>query len=505
MAQDLPNARGPDAVTHQLPTGELPAGWPLLGGQYEITRLIAAGGFGITYLARDTLGRDVAVKECFPLGLAQRAAATHTVSATSAGMSEHFETARAQFLREARMLAALRHPNVVHVQTLFEENGTAYMAMDFIHGRDLQEEIVAGTIPPPRVLDLARDLLGALEYVHAQSILHRDIKPQNIRIDRFGVPMLIDFGAARAETQARSRMAGTFRVVTDGYSPHEFYVSGAAQGPHSDLYALAATLHHVITGAAPVAADERASRLCRRNCRTEDEREDIGNLTGVHNQYVRAGGQIQHYHDRYQATRDCTDSFNAADDDHPDYDGHEDSGGDTWYAKVLLCQSCNIPGLEHVAAGDCRYQQRDAEQYAEKTAQAAQFWINPPQTLVNDPHRTAMRVVRIFGIAIEHRQCDFGELDGHPEKADDPHPEHRAWSTQCYSNCDTTDITQTDRGRQRRGQGLEVIDRAGIVRVVIRTAQDLGAVCQCAILRESADDCQDYARRQKYIEHIGVP
>ncbi|CAN0460812.1 unnamed protein product, partial [Hapterophycus canaliculatus] len=75
------------------------------------------------------------------------------------------------------------------------------------------------------------------------------------------MPMLIDFGAARAETQARSRMAGTFRVVTDGYSPHEFYVSGAKQGPHSDLYALAATLHHVITGAAPVAADERASAM----------------------------------------------------------------------------------------------------------------------------------------------------------------------------------------------------------------------------------------------------
>ena len=263
MAKDPPTPRGPDAVTHQLPAGELPAGWTLLEGQYEIVRLIAAGGFGITYLARDTLGRDVAVKECFPLGLAQRQAATHTVSATSAGTSEHFETARGQFLREARMLAALRHPNVVHVQTLFEENGTAYMAMDFIHGRDLQEEIVASEngIAPARVLELARDLLGALDYVHSQSILHRDIKPQNIRIDRFGVPMLIDFGAARAETQARSRMAGTFRVVTDGYSPHEFYVAGAVQGPHSDLYALAATLHHVITGAAPAAADERASAM----------------------------------------------------------------------------------------------------------------------------------------------------------------------------------------------------------------------------------------------------
>ena len=263
MPNDTPNPRGPDAVTRQLPAGELPPGWQLLEGQYEIKHVIAAGGFGITYLAKDMLGRDVAVKECFPLGLAQRASQTHTVSATSAGTSEHFETARGQFLREARTLAGLRHPNVVHVQTLFEENGTAYMAMDFIHGRDLQEEIVTAreALSPHRVMELTRDLLGALKYIHAQSVLHRDIKPQNIRIDRFGMPMLIDFGAARAETQARSRMAGTFRVVTDGYSPHEFYVSGADQGAWSDLYALAATLYHVITGAAPVAADERASAI----------------------------------------------------------------------------------------------------------------------------------------------------------------------------------------------------------------------------------------------------
>lgn len=214
MTDDKPPSSPPSGPTTrdltQTPAGELPAGWSLLGGQYTIQRLIASGGFGITYLAKDTLGRDVAVKECFPLGLAQRDNNTRAVSATSAGTSEHFETARAQFLREARMLAQLQHPNVVHVQTLFEENGTAYMAMDFIHGRDLHEEIIAteGSLPPPRVLELARDLLGALEYIHGQGVLHRDIKPQNIRIDRFGVPMLIDFGAARAETQARSRMAG---------------------------------------------------------------------------------------------------------------------------------------------------------------------------------------------------------------------------------------------------------------------------------------------------------
>ncbi len=251
------------------PAGELPPGATLSSGMYRVTGRIAAGGFGITYEARDNLDRKVAIKECFPAGLALRAG-DFTVSAASASTAEPFETARNLFLREARTLAALRHPNIVHVQTLFEENGTAYMAMDFIDGRDLQDVIdhAPETLTPAYIMELTRSLLGALDYLHRDApdrgkerLLHRDIKPANIRIDPLGTPVIIDFGAARQETKNRSRLAGTFRVVSDGYSPNEFYVAGTEQGPASDLYSLAASLYHCITGAAPAPADERAQKV----------------------------------------------------------------------------------------------------------------------------------------------------------------------------------------------------------------------------------------------------
>ena len=251
------------------PAGELPVGAELNSGMYRVTARIAAGGFGITYEARDNLDRKVAIKECFPAGLALRAG-DFTVSAASASTTEPFETARNLFLREARTLAALRHPNIVHVQTLFEENGTAYMAMDYIEGRDLQDVIdhAPETLTPAYVMELTRTLLGALDYLHRdlpergkERLLHRDIKPANIRIDPLGTPVVIDFGAARQETKNRSRVAGTFRVVSDGYSPNEFYVAGTEQGPASDLYSLAASLYHCITGAAPAPADERAQKV----------------------------------------------------------------------------------------------------------------------------------------------------------------------------------------------------------------------------------------------------
>ncbi len=254
-----------DQVTKALPDGppgELPVGAELNGGQYKIVRNIAAGGFGITYLAKDNLNRDVALKECFPLGLVARTT-SRSVSAASESTAASFTTARNLFLREAQLLAQLSHPNVVHVQTLFEENGTAYMAMDFIHGQDLQSVISdePEMLTAAFVLELSRRMLDALEYLHDGGLLHRDIKPSNIRIDRFRRPILIDFGAARQQTRTETRKMGTFRVVSDGYSPSEFYTTGAEQSAASDLYALAATLYHAITGEAPPAADVRNHKL----------------------------------------------------------------------------------------------------------------------------------------------------------------------------------------------------------------------------------------------------
>lgn len=254
-----------DEATRVLPSnlpGELPVGADLNRGQYRIVRKIDAGGFGITYLARDNLGRDVALKECFPLGLAIRST-DYTVGAASEAVLPSFTTARRLFLREARLLAQLRHPNVVHVQTLFEENGTAYMAMDFIHGSDLAGIIKnePGWLTPEAVVQMTGKLLDALAYVHDNGMLHRDIKPANIRIDRSDRPILIDFGAARQQTSSQTQKMGTFTVVSDGYSPHEFYMESVEQGPASDLYSLAATIYRSITGEVPPPSNLRSHTM----------------------------------------------------------------------------------------------------------------------------------------------------------------------------------------------------------------------------------------------------
>ena len=113
--------------------------------------------------------------------------------------------------------------------------------------------------------------------------------------------------------------------------------------------------------------------------------------------------------------------------------------------------------------------------------------------LADDPHRAAVRVVRIVGVAVEHRQRHFGQLDRHAEEADDPHPEHGARPAKRDGQRDAADVAEADRRRQRRRQGLEVIDRAGIVRVVVLAADHVIAVGQRAVLAEAAPDREQYA------------
>ncbi|MEM6887949.1 MAG: serine/threonine-protein kinase [Pseudomonadota bacterium] len=239
----------------------LAPGSKLLSGQYEILQYLSSGGFGITYLARDSLNRTVVIKECFPEAFCSRV--NKTVRARTKNYVEDFKSVVRLFIREAHALSRLDHEHVVGVHQVFEDNETAYMALDLVEGKDLLEIIETDrkAMSPAQVRRLTLKLLDAVAHVHSQDLLHRDISPDNILVDTHGEPVLIDFGAAREEASRKSRVLSAVLVVKDGYSPQEFYVAGSQQYPASDLYALAATLAHLISGEAPPNSQARLAAL----------------------------------------------------------------------------------------------------------------------------------------------------------------------------------------------------------------------------------------------------
>ena len=246
-------------------TDELKPGTRLLGGQFVIDSFLNAGGFGITYLARDSLDRRVVIKECFPSSFCRRSGTM--VAPRTRQREDDFRSVVKLFVQEAMTLSRLDHENIVKVHQVFEDNDTAYMAMDYVNGPDLLET-VEGTAPalaPEQIRTILGQMLEAIGHVHQQGVLHRDISPDNILLDRHtGRPVLIDFGASRKDVTRKSRALSGLRVVKDGYSPQEFYIGGSLQGPNSDLYALAATFCHLVTGVTPKTSQERLSAIASR-------------------------------------------------------------------------------------------------------------------------------------------------------------------------------------------------------------------------------------------------
>ncbi len=244
----------------------MPDGTSLLGNQFTILRRLSAGGFGITYLAKDnTLGRTIVIKECFPDDFCLRDGMD--VIARNAMQGKQFRSIVDMFMREARSLAKLRHSNIVGVHRAFEENKTAYMALDLIDGHDLLDimEASSALLTPKRVSDILVRLLEAVQTIHDNDLLHRDISPDNIIIEKNGTPVLIDFGAARGDASKRTRAISAMLVVKDGYSPQEFYLAGSIQTPSSDLYALASTFYHVLSGEAPPNSQIRMAEVAGQN------------------------------------------------------------------------------------------------------------------------------------------------------------------------------------------------------------------------------------------------
>lgn len=231
--------------------------------EYVIQSVLGIGGFGITYLARDTrLGSLVALKEYFPHAYAQRDS-TNTIRPNSGGDTgdaENYRWGLQEFLKEARALAQFKHTNIVRVLRFLEANGTAYMAMEYEEGESLSGFLArhGGFLSEPLLLNVFLPVLNGLQAVHDAGLLHLDIKPDNIYLRRSGVPMLIDFGSTRQRSTAnRSQKV----ALTPGYAALEQYPGHGDLGPGADVYSMGATLYRCITGQEPVDARERENGL----------------------------------------------------------------------------------------------------------------------------------------------------------------------------------------------------------------------------------------------------
>lgn len=226
----------------------LPLGSMLL--EYRLESVLGSGGFGMTYLGYDThLEIKVALKEYLPVELAVRAL-DGCIVPVSTGTEYNYKWGLDRFLQEARLLAKFSHPNIVTVSRYFEANGTAYMVMNYESGVSLSQMLKR--IPEPDeelLMRILLPLLDGLHAVHQAGFLHRDIKPSNIFIRDTGVPVLLDFGAARLAVGGTTRTMTS--ILTPGYAPLEQYSTDGNQGPWTDIYSMAAVIFRAVIGDNP--------------------------------------------------------------------------------------------------------------------------------------------------------------------------------------------------------------------------------------------------------------
>ncbi|MEJ5029161.1 serine/threonine protein kinase [Comamonas sp. MYb69] len=246
-----------------LPTAgtamSLPVGTRM--GEFELLGVVGEGGFSIVYLAYDhSLQRTVAIKEYLPGAIAFRDGAG-TVRPRFEKYDATFGTGLQSFLNEARILAQFEHPALIRIHRFWEQNGTAYMVMQYCKGRTLrkvlQDEPERRSQEPWIKQQVIAPVLDALRLLHAQNYYHRDLSPDNIMVLDTGAPMLLDFGAAR---QVIGDMTQALTVILKpGFAPIEQYADDESmrQGPWTDIYGVGAVLYFVVTGKAPVASVAR--------------------------------------------------------------------------------------------------------------------------------------------------------------------------------------------------------------------------------------------------------
>jgi len=233
-------------------------------GDYRIVRKVAAGGFGVVYLAQDAQGQQVAIKEYLPSSLVARAAGELLPQVPPEKLSL-YRLGLKSFFEEGRSLAQISHPSVVSVMNFFRENETVYMVMNYLEGASLQDFIItardlkqAKVFRESTIRSLFDEILRGLRIVHQHKMLHLDIKPANIFITDDNKSVLIDFGAAR---EVLSKEGNFVRpMYTPGFAAPEMYRRDTAMGPWTDIYAIGACIYACMQGYPPNEAPQRLEK-----------------------------------------------------------------------------------------------------------------------------------------------------------------------------------------------------------------------------------------------------
>ena len=228
-------------------------------GRYTIEGVLGQGGFGITYLGMDELHKKkVAIKEFFPQGIVTRNIEYEdTVTVTLVGEKENYDKGKERFLKEAQTMAMFsKDKGIVKALDFFEINNTAYIVMEYLEGVTLKQYLRENKrIAAEDLVELLVPLIEALDEIHSQGLIHRDISPDNIMVLPDGRIKLMDFGAARDYTEFGEKSLSI--VLKPGYAPPEQYQTHGVQGPWTDIYALCATMYKCITGENPPDAIDR--------------------------------------------------------------------------------------------------------------------------------------------------------------------------------------------------------------------------------------------------------
>lgn len=249
---------------------QLPKNTLLQGGKYKIEKVLGQGGFGITYLATQRISIEgpigqieteikLAIKEFFMKDVCNREEDSNVVSIPSVGSKQMAERFKQKFIKEAWNISKLKHPHIIKVVDVFEENDTAYYVMEY-HGNGSLNSCIKqnGAFSEEEATKYILQIADALDYIHKQQMNHLDIKPDNVLLNNKGEAVLIDFGLSKCYDADGEQTSSTPIGVSVGYAPLEQSRIGGVGtfSPATDIYSLGATFYKLVTGQTPPDASE---------------------------------------------------------------------------------------------------------------------------------------------------------------------------------------------------------------------------------------------------------